>query len=443
MKSRSSIANSIPKLMFLFGLIFISTIYGMYAGINRAFPYYTLMEAGAAFRYLLPENKALFWFYTSSEQTEAVTVKDVEQMAPGLTKTVSVTGDHTLAVEVVDADAEPVHTWSIEWWDVWPEPPEYLEWIEVPKSRPGTHIHGAEILANGDLVFNFEHLGLVRMNPCGDVVWRLPYRTHHSVFVADDDTIWVSAQRNHTTLSDELPLYRPNFVEPVILQISPQGEILQEKSVFDLLQDNHLAGALYHASVDNWYPISGGDTLHLNDVEIFSNDMAPGVFAPGDIMISLRNIHTIMVFDANWRLKYSLANEFVRQHDPDFIDGNRISIFDNNNTDKPEDGGEAYSRILIKDASTGTTTVAFEGTESKPFFTNIMGKHQWLDNGNLLISESRLGRAFELNSANELVWEMYNIVEPGWLGIMEEVERLPPEMDAEFFRTASQQCETH
>lgn len=439
--SRISVLNWIPKLMFLFALIFISLIYGMYASVTRSFPYYTPLNAAESLRYIMPENKALFWFFIKAPPTETVTKKNMELMAPGLTKTVTVKGDHTLGVDVVDADGSAVQSWSIQWWQVWPEQPDYLEWVEIPKNRPGTHIHGAEILDNGDLVFNFEHLSLVRMNPCGEVVWRLPYRTHHSIFVAEDGTLWVSAQRNHTTGLEELPLYGPNFIEPVILQVSQDGEILQEKSVFDLLRDNDRVGALYHSSQDNGYPETQGDTLHLNDVEVFGESISPGVFVPGDIMISLRNINTVMVFDRKWNLKYSVTDEFVRQHDPDFIDGNLISIFDNHNTTRRESGSTPFSRILIKDASNGQTTVAFEGTEEKPFFTGIMGKHQWLDNGNLLLSESRYGRALEISPAGEQVWELYNVVEPGWLGIMEEVERLPPKMDADFFGRARKQCE--
>ena len=116
-------------------------------------------------------------------------------------------------------------------------------------------------------------------------------------------------------------------------------------------------------------------------------------------------------------------------------------MFDNHNTSRREDGDHPASRILVKDVSTNLTTIPYQGTKQQLFFTNIMGKHQWLDNGNLLISESRLGRALEVDRNGEIVWEMYNVVEPGWLGIMEEVERLPPEMNGEFFGRARQQCE--
>lgn len=54
-----------------------------------------------------------------------------------------------------------------------------------------------------------------------------------------------------------------------------------------------------------------------------------------------------------------------------------------------------------------------------------MGKHQWLPNGNLLITESRWGRTFELNRKGEIVWEYNNYVEPQIVGLVEEVQRLP------------------
>src|SRR5690606_1590368 len=138
-----------------------------------------------------------------------------------------------------------IQHWRIEWQDVWPEPPDYLIEDEIPKTRPGTIVHGAEIMENGDLVFNFEHLGMVRMDPCGNPVWRLPFRTHHSLFRDDDGNFWVSGQINHAQRLDRFPLYDPPFIEPMILKVSPGGEILLQKSLFDLLVDNRLQGLLY------------------------------------------------------------------------------------------------------------------------------------------------------------------------------------------------------
>ena len=59
-------------------------------------------------------------------------------------------------------------------------------------------------------------------------------------------------------------------------------------------------------------------------------------------MVSLRNIHAVMVFDPDTlNIKYLSIGKVVRQHDPDFIDGNRISIFDNNNVAPESQGRKA------------------------------------------------------------------------------------------------------
>ena len=66
-----------------------------------------------------------------------------------------------------------------------------------------------------------------------------------------------------------------------------------------------------------------GDTLHMNDVETFPGYKEEGAFAAGDIMVSLRNINAIVIFsEKDEKVKYACVGEFVRQHDPDFIDGN-------------------------------------------------------------------------------------------------------------------------
>ena len=65
-----------------------------------------------------------------------------------------------------------------------------------------------------------------------------------------------------------------------------------------------------------------------------------------------------------------------------------------------------------------------------------MGKHQWLPNGNLLVTESAAGRAFELNSDKQIVWEFINLTGTGTVGIVQEVQRIPQEM-AQVFATAT------
>jgi hypothetical protein len=133
-----------------------------------------------------------------------------------------------------------------------------------------------------------------------------------------------------------------------------------------------------------------------------------------------------------------IIGEFVRQHDPDFLDGSSISVFDNNNIAPV--GSGASSRIAIKSFVDDSTYTYFKGSDAIPFYSPIMGKHQWLPNGNLLITEGANGRAFEIDPNGNIVWEYVNMVNNKYAGIMEEVLRLPEYFNERFFVEKRKLC---
>ena len=59
------------------------------------------------------------------------------------------------------------------------------------------------------------------------------------------------------------------------------------------------------------------------------------------------------------------------------------------------------------------------------------GTTQRLDNGNTLITESDFGRAFEVTSDGDIVWEFFNTFRAGedqeFIATLMEVLRLPPD----------------
>ncbi len=197
-----------------------------------------------------------------------------------------------------------------------------------------------------------------------------------------------------------------------------------EISVLDVLRENGLGGLLLVRAPFVASPRISGNPLHLNDVEVFPKRLEPGYFKPGDIMISLRDVHSVLVFDPRTlRLKFKSVGQLVAQHDPDFVDGNTISVFDNNNVAPTSKRGS--SRIVRISMPGNRLTVAFEGTAEHPFFTYKMGKQQLLPNGDLLLTESFGGRAIEVAPDGEIVWQYVNRIGPSQVGLVEEVQRLP------------------
>jgi len=53
--------------------------------------------------------------------------------------------------------------------------------------------------------------------------------------------------------------------------------------------------------------------------------------------------------------------------------------------------------LLKKYFSDKQSFVYYESNKKKPFFSSMQGKHQWLPNGNMLITETAKGRVFEIN----------------------------------------------
>jgi hypothetical protein len=430
----------IAALAFLaFSFLFVTFGYGIAVQKYRLFPYRLIADFEKAINQTVDKGiDQRGWYYREKPDLEPKYWADSSSDDPLNLVTGLADGDQII-IMLVDMAGRVVNEWVVDWFKIWPDA-DHLSEDDRPKSGPGTHIHGIAMLPDGDVVFNFEQNSLVRLTPCGDVVWKLPYVTHHSVYIDNAGDLWVSGAIKHQKPVDRIPSHVAPFVEPTVLKVSQDGEILQEISLFDLLRRNDLSGYMYMTtSISRGINVTG-DGVHLNDVEVFEAPMEEGVFKHGDIMVSFRNISTVMVFDpVSLKVRFIKSGGFIRQHDPDFIDGNTISVFDNNHYKSGVDT-DSKSRIVLVDARTGATEVWFEGSPEKPFYTDFMGKSQWLANGNLLVTESLNGRGFELNAEKEIVWDYVNYVEDNWVGMVEEVQRLDSSFTPMFRESQAVRC---
>jgi len=424
--TKKHIIDRIALCLFLISIALLVFGYGVVVGKYHVFPYKVFELATEGFQQLIrTDEEKLPWYFKRVIKTQRAPVYNTGRAYEGLNLVVQMAAGPMISLKIMDIDGQKLHEWKIDWFKIWPDA-EHLSSHKLPKSKPGTHVHGIVVMENGDIVFNFEGLGLVRLDRQGEVVWRLQYQTHHSVHRHDDGNLWVCGQKEHKELHVDFPNRIPPFNEYTILEVTPEGKIVQEWSVPELLRKNGRTGLLYLGTLENNSTQVHGDLLHLNDVEPFPATLEEGFFKKGDVLVSLRNINTVFVFNReSEEIKFICAGMFVRQHDSDFIDGNTFSVFDNNNI-APE-VEEPQSRIVIVSAPSKNVEVFFEGSSETPFYTNVMGKHQWLPNGNLLITESVWGRAFEVNRHGEIVWEYVNYVDDGVVGLVEEVQRLPSE----------------
>lgn len=426
MRFSSKLRTHLPLILFLGSAGAGLFGYGVAVGRYRIFPFELLRSVADPAMTAARELAGESWYFREIRDPALRSLNDSDRAHPGLNMVVRVGRDERMWVEVMDMSGNVLHAWETDWHALWPEAEHVPERVR-PKPGTGRYAHGAVILKSGDVVFNFEHLGMIRVARDGEVVWRLPYRTHHSLEVGPNGNLWASGQRLVREVKENFPDRPPPYDEHTILEVSPDGEILRELSVPDILHENGYEALVHSARfLRRNHATIMDDRLHLNDVEPFPEDLTPGYFGHQDLAVSLRNVNAVFVMNlATREIKFMSIGRFSRQHDPDFLDGSSLSIFDN------ESGGAEQSRIVTLHAPDGRFEVAYQA-QGGAFFTDIMGKHQWLPDGNLLITESRGGRAFEVTPEGDLVWQYVNEVEPGMVGLVTEVTRLEPEVASSF-----------
>lgn len=433
--SDSQGSERLPFAMMLAAIFAAGVGYGIFAKQKGIFPVPQINAGLSALKAVRDETRRQ-WYVGLPPAAPVTNLQGEPQ--PGLVMLVGVGEGPMNFVRVIDRDGEAVQDWSPDWFDIWPEGGDFPDYRR-PKSEPGALLHGALAMENGDLIVNFEHLSTVRLNACGGVVWKLDNLGHHSLFRADDGTIWASSETYIPKGKTGYPRISAPYHDWAAQQISPDGQILRTISVTEVLRRNGLDGLLHLSSIRNEDTTVQGDTLHLNDVEVFPSSGKSPLFAPGDLMLSLRNISTLLVVDPKTlKVKWRTTGDFLRQHDPDFLPDGRIMLFDNNNLSPDFEGGA--SRILVLDPVTGTRETVFEGHGDLAFYSAIMGKQQQLSNGNVLVTSSLQGRAIEVDPSGAPVWVHDNRVTDEFNAVMTEATVLPQTMDKAFFKARRAAC---
>jgi hypothetical protein len=144
-------------------------------------------------------------------------------------------------------------------------------------------------------------------------------------------------------------------------------------------------------------------------------------FRPGNILVSARNLSTVFIIDKlSGEVVWQHSQELDHQHEATMVPEGEpgegaILLFDNGLENR-----HRYRRSLIKaiDPTSGEVLWSFG---SPHFFSSVEGTAQALPGGNVAITSSRGGRAFEITPAGRIVWEWVPVYMPI------RVERLRPD----------------
>jgi hypothetical protein len=177
---------------------------------------------------------------------------------------------------------------------------------------------------------------------------------------------------------------------------------------------------------DRRYP----DPTHVNSVfELTSNrwyDAGDQRFRPGNVLVSARNLNAIFIVERStgeivWRHEDGLDFQHEAQMVPRGVVGDGLIVVFNNGYHNVN----AYRRseILAIHPIDGSLVWSYS---APTFFTTVAGVQQVLPNGNLLVTSSEGGRAFEITPGKKKVWEWI----PPFLPM--RVVRYPPDHCPQF-----------
>ena len=270
--------------------------------------------------------------------------------------------------------------------------------------------HHAELLPGGELLLIDEEKGnLVKMDWHGRVLWSREIYGHHSVTAGPSGEIYLLTQQIKPLPQLKTPRAKEACDNGLAI-LSRDGllrkEILLSKLLFqtDIPRDQITSLVLKNH-------VEGGpalDVFHANHIEVIRRDVIHGarkVLKKGDLLLCIRNLNLVVALDLQqeriiWRWGMT---ELDRPHHPTMLENGNILIFDNGSFRK-------YSRIVELDPRTKKIVWQYSATSKESFFSMASGSSQRLPNGNTLITDSLIGRVFEVTSSGEVVWEFHSEV---------------------------------
>lgn len=341
---------------------------------------------------------------------------------------------------LVERDGTVLHHWSLNYFDHFPDEEQRYCNVNSPLE---VDTHGALVTKSGELVFNYEYCGTVKLDQCGSVMWTIADDTHHSLTRAEQGGYWLLG-RFVWSPSEEPGRFPPfstagnqeAIQEDTIMRVSDTGEILEEVSIPVLMRDSGLL-PLLTATGDSFDLQNGGrsELVHANKLTELPQSLADAypLFDAGDLAISMRELNLVMVLDGETRaVKWHQVGPWLRQHDPEFRPDGRISIF-NNNVFKTASyrGGQTdidspfATNIILVDPVTNETEVRFGERQGQEMLSVIRGQHELLPDDGMIITEFDAGRVLEVDASGQIVWEYVNRYDDDHVGEIRNADVIP------------------
>ncbi len=316
-----------------------------------------------------------------------LTAHDPARAFQGYTLFTPMFGDGT--VFLIDMEGRPAHQWKM------PLPPGLWAYrldngnlLYVGKTPDPSPPFMAWSLFKGGAVMEVDW--------DGNVLWevRHPAQHHDARLLRNGNVIMLCLEQVPPEIAARVRGGLPGTEAPggvmyadVIREVTKDGETVWEWRTWEHLdQETDAITATDHR--EEW---THGNTV----VELLD----------GDVMISLRNISTVLIIDRatgaiRWRVGHDLL---AQQHDPTLLPNDNVLVFDNGVRRAKQPW--TFSRVIEIERESKRIVWQYTDRPLFNFYSPYISGAQRLPNGNTLITEGAPGRLFEVTAEGQVVWE--------------------------------------
>ncbi len=321
-------------------------------------------------------------------------------------------------VELIDLrNFKVLHTWNpdINKFNRSIDKINEFKYLNVDNNNSRFLLRHPLLLKDGGLIFQ-NNSPLIKVDACSNLIFEIAHDNfHHSIEKDIEGNIWVPSHM----YPQSLPIKKvgrniwekQGYYDDAIVQLSPNGEILFEKSVSQIFIENGLEYLLFGMGDQD---VFSKNPIHLNDIQPVNFD--GDFWKKGDVFLSLRHQSMVLLYrPLTNKIIWKGTGPFFHQHDVDIINNHKISVFNNNS--KNFVGGDVVdgnNEVIIYDFKTNQYSNYLEESLKKLDVRTITeGRSQILLNGDLFVEESNYGRTLYFNSDGSLRWSHVNRAKNG------------------------------
>lgn len=255
--------------------------------------------------------------------------------------------------------------------------------------------------------------------------WKIRGAFHHSIEPDYNGDIWAcgAIQPGSIRGSNIFSKHSNNgFEDQALVKVSSSGKVLKTISVADLIVNSGLEYLLYGVSNPNLIL----DPLHLNQITPILRD--DGIFKKGFLLVSLRNVSTILLVDPDSEsIKFHQTGPWMNQHCVVPTGKSEFSVFDNHSFASGDHWlkSDWRTQILIHKIDSGRTEeVVFNKITPRNFYIATEGRALKISADVWMIEDSALGTIMFFQD-QKLIFKWSNLYSDGTVGVTSWCRYIP------------------